>query len=278
MRSWRSDTRRTNIDAAIDVMQTNGIHAYSIQETWLDGDFEKKIIGYHVFHQGLFKQKSSRGRAGVAIILSNDLYRQYVDSGPPPPIQPSDPEHPAHGSFIGLQFHIQVTNNSRGDFKKKRRRSSHEKLQLHLTSAYSPVKHHDQVPFNAYLNGVFTGISPDTLFFQVQDVNAALGTHRDGDEFFSVVGRFGLCKRDKRGVDFLGILQSHNLRAVTTFFSHLHHNWMGFGSTASAHQLDHWITNAHRFVRDAKVVDLGVDSDHSAIRLDLRRYPTPLVD
>merc|ERR1740136_128096 len=78
VRSWRSDTRRTNIDVAIDVMQTNGIHAYSIQETWLDGDFEKDINVYHVFHHGLTKQKSSRGSAGVAIILSNDLYRQYV--------------------------------------------------------------------------------------------------------------------------------------------------------------------------------------------------------
>jgi len=279
VRSWRSDTRRTNIDVAIDVMQTNGIHAYSIQETWLDGDFEKDINGYHVFHHGLSQQKSSRGSAGVAIILSNDLYRQYVDAGSPPPIHPSDPEHPAHGRFIGLQFLIQVTNNSRGAFKKKRRRSLREKVQLYLTSAYSPVKHHDQVPFNAYLNGIFTGIPPDTLFFQGQDVNAALGIHRDGDDFSSVVGRFGLCKRDKRGAEFLGLLQSHNLRAVTTFFRHRHyHTWMDFGSSATVHQLDHWITNAHRFVRDTKVVDLGVDSDHSAIRLDLRRHPTPLVD
>jgi len=76
VRSWRSDTRRTNIDAAINFMQTNGIHAYSIQETWLDGDFEKDINGYHVFHHGLSQQKSSRGSAGVAIILSNDLYSQ----------------------------------------------------------------------------------------------------------------------------------------------------------------------------------------------------------
>ena len=54
-------------------MEKHNISAYLIQETWLDGDFEKKINGYHPFHHELKHQLCKKGQKGVAIILSPDL-------------------------------------------------------------------------------------------------------------------------------------------------------------------------------------------------------------
>ena len=125
---------------------------------------------------------------------------------PPPPIHPTDPEDPAHGRFIGLHLHVWSNNNSKGALRKKRKRNKSEKIPLFITSAYSPVKRKEQEPFNAYLNSVYTTIDPDTRLFQGQDVNAALGIHQDDDDYNDVLGRYGLAKRDKRGIDTIGLL------------------------------------------------------------------------
>ena len=55
VRSLRSKKQYINIDAIINTMEKHNISAYLIQETWLDGDFEKIINGYHLFYHGLKK-------------------------------------------------------------------------------------------------------------------------------------------------------------------------------------------------------------------------------
>ena len=56
VQSLRSDSQSINLDAIIEVMKKNNISIYCIQETWLDGDFVKKINGYIMFHHGLKKK------------------------------------------------------------------------------------------------------------------------------------------------------------------------------------------------------------------------------
>ena len=70
VQSSRSEAQSINLDAIIEMMIKNNISIYSIQETWLDGDFVKEINGYTMFHHGLVSQTCSRGQKGVAIILS----------------------------------------------------------------------------------------------------------------------------------------------------------------------------------------------------------------
>ena len=95
-----------NIDAAINIMVSEEIDIFVVQETWLDGTSLFEINGYHVFTHGLGKQTCSCGQLGVAIILSPTLYDAYTKSGSPPPITPSVPDHVSYGQFIGLCFSI----------------------------------------------------------------------------------------------------------------------------------------------------------------------------
>ena len=53
VRSLLSKKQYINIDAIINTLGKHNISLYLIQETWLDGDFEKIINGYHLFHHGL---------------------------------------------------------------------------------------------------------------------------------------------------------------------------------------------------------------------------------
>ena len=70
VRSWRSESRRANIDAAIGVMIKHNIDIYTVQETWLDGSTHLDVNDYHVFTHGHDTQSCARGQNGVAIILS----------------------------------------------------------------------------------------------------------------------------------------------------------------------------------------------------------------
>lgn len=79
----------------------------------------------------------------------------------------------------------------------------------------------EQEVFNQYLSDVYTGIPPDTLLFQGQDLNASLGCHQEGDGFHEVLGQHGLARRDEKGKEFLDLLQAHNLRAAKIGRAHV---------------------------------------------------------
>ena len=98
-------------------MEEKGLDVYTVQETWLDGNMDWDINGYHVFCHGLPEQTCSRGQSGVAIILSPSLYKDYQDSGSPPPVYSPADNAVTKGRFIGRWFQIRVSNNPRGAFR-----------------------------------------------------------------------------------------------------------------------------------------------------------------
>ena len=273
VRGRRSSTRQANIDVAIGIMEKNRLDAYVVQETWLDGSTHLEINGYHVFTHGHDKQHCSRGQAGVAIILSPTLYHAYQASNCPDPFYLSDPESVQYGRFISITFDIMVDNRSRGAFRQKRKRPSKTPMKICISSAYSPCEHEEQTVFNEFLNSFYSSIPNGTLLYQGQDMNADLGTCSTDETTKLTIGKHGLQRRNKKGTDTISLLQTNNLQVATTHFEHDDYiTWTSFGRTKSKHQLDHWVTNKLDTIHDAKVTELGVDSDHSAtlIRIDLK--------
>ena len=101
-------------------------------------------------------------------------------------------------------------------------------------------------------------------------MNASLGVHEESDGYGTVLGQDGINTRNEKGVEALDLLQTHNLKAATTFHKHTKYNtWMNFCSSDQEYQIDHWITNSICLVKDAGASNLGVDSDHSAVYLEL---------
>ena len=104
-------------------------------------------------------------------------------------------------------------------------------------------------------------------------MNADLGTCSTDETTKLTIGKHGLQQRNEKGTDTISLLQTNNLQVATMHFEHDDYiTWTSFGRTKSKHQLDHWVTNKLDTIHDAKVTELGVDSDHSAtlICIDLK--------
>ena len=93
---------------------------------------------------------------------------------------------------------------------------------------------------------------------------------RINDSVF-IIGNHDLKKRNMKGEEALNLLRSHKFYASTTFFDHKNYTtWKSFDGLNKSFQLDHRITNSLNIIKDAKVIDYGVPSDHSAIVLILK--------
>ena len=120
----------------IDIMARKRIDVYYIKETWLDGDFIRKIDWYAIFHHGLKEQTCSRGKNGVAIILSPTFSKYYKLSGSLPPII-SQEDDITMGRFIGIKLDFKLKVIKKGAFRKKN--IKFETIKLFISSAYHPV-------------------------------------------------------------------------------------------------------------------------------------------
>ena len=58
-------------------MINHNIDVYCVQETWLEGDWDKIINGYLFIHHGVKKCSCKRGNHGVGIFLSPHLQQCY---------------------------------------------------------------------------------------------------------------------------------------------------------------------------------------------------------
>ena len=85
------------------------------------------------------------------------------------------------------------------------------------------------------------------------------------------IGPQSLDNVNEKGLEVINILRSRNLKAPLTFFNHRDKiTWRSFNELKIPFQLDQWIINNLTFITDAKVVDYGIPSDHSAIRVFLK--------
>ena len=63
----------------------------------------------------------------------------------------------------------------------------------------------------------------------------------------------------------------YDLYAPLTFFNHKKRvTWRNFKKEKIPFQLDQWLTNSLDFIKDSKVVNYGIPSDHSAVQLNLK--------
>ena len=106
-------------------------------------------------------------------------------------------------------------------------------------------------------------------------MNASIGLRTNDN----TVGPNGVNTPNKKGKEAINLVKSFNFNTPLTFFNHrFKHTWRGFDSSNKQYQIDQWITNSNQFVKDAKVTDLEVPSDHSAILINVffkRKRPKP---
>ena len=68
-------------ELAVLQMQQLWIDLLLVQETWMEGTWEKKIHGHQIFHHGPEQQESRRGSGGVAFILSPKAISMWKNAG-----------------------------------------------------------------------------------------------------------------------------------------------------------------------------------------------------
>ena len=69
----------------------------------------------------------------------------------------------------------------------------------------------------------------------------------------------------------VNLLWSFNLKAALTFYHHKYKTtWKSFDGKNTAYQLDQWVVNSLSHIKDAYIIDYGVYSDHSEIKIDLK--------
>ena len=232
VRSLRSKKQYINIDAIINTMEKHNISAYLIQETWLDGDFEKIINGYHLFHHGLKKQICKRGQKGIAIILSPDLAKMYNESGCLAHIE----NNIEFGRLIGIKLTIQSEFQEKGAFRKKNKLNGVSSFNLILISSYHPNEIENQIIFNNYLSSIYSEIPSSTILISGHDMNRCIGSKTKN---CISIGKHGLEKINEKGLEAANLLRSFNLKAALTFYDHKHKiTWKIFDGKTTAYQLD----------------------------------------
>ena len=91
--------------------------------------------------------------------------------------------------------------------------------------------------------------------------------------FCDVIGPNGINNRNGQVKDLLFLLNSIKFRVLLTYFRHKNYTtWRSFNSTRYPHMLDNFIFSWPFFhqVKDCKVVNIGMRSDHTAILTSLK--------
>jgi hypothetical protein len=114
------------------------------------------------------------------------------------------------------------------------------------------------------------------------DINAALGTNKqdrrneqeDENDPYSILGPYGIEKRNERGEEILNLASSLDLRVATSYFEHKNGNATRIHKTTKQrYQPDHFFITRKSWanVTDARKRYDGAPSDHLAVMLKLKR-------
>ena len=165
--------------------------------------------------------------------------------------------------------------NFKGAFGKNKKKNKSQTINLFLSSVYHPVDEKDQLFFNNYLSSIYDSVPPNYVLMSGQDMNANIGVSKRKTDCKNI-GTFGFDNRNKKGVEAVNLLRMNNFSAPLTFFDHKNLvTWRSFDGKNTPFQLDHWITNKMGHIKDCKVVNFGVPSDHSAVKIVLK-FKTPI--
>ena len=85
------------------------------------------------------------------------------------------------------------------------------------------------------------------------------------------IGPHGINNRNAKGAEAVILLRIHDLYAPLSFYCHKEKvTWISFDGKNTKFQLDQWITNSTSNIQDCKVINYGVPSDQSTIKMNLK--------
>ena len=240
-------------------MEEESIYAVTIQETWLEGNFQLQLPGEkRLIHHGPPTQDSKRGRGGVAIILSKQAVQDWERNN-------FEIEYGGTEECGTTRLLAVVTKPLKGGEKKSN--------VLKIVSAYFP----DSAKNEETLKGFYESFkdickvnSKSTLIVGA-DTNAATGRSKSGEK--NPVGPYGNPHVNNRGKKLIDLLKETNLKDTTSFFKHKRFNTWFNHLDNKPYALDKILVqnNCKRVkVTDSKVVVGGAQSDHLPVKLTLK--------
>ena len=255
----------TKLEHLVHRMRHDDIDAWLVQETWLeDDDFSTTIGGYHMFRHNSPIGTTGRDHLfrGVAIILSPRYYLAWRAAGSPSPITTTSSGAFA-GRFIGLNLKFDC-------FDSKGRRVKGKSLSLFLASIYHPCHDAPHEQFLETLTSILQNVPRNSNLIIGADINAKVG-HRDCEEFKAVLGPHGPPQRNTRGSNLLSLYLFHELRIENTFFDAPNHTTFANIKDGDKTMIDIFACakNLHCRVRNCRTIAYGIESDHTAVQLDL---------
>ena len=241
---------------------------------------------HHNYKDKAMKDKGTtrvkRGlRRGVAIILNEKFYDAWKLAGSIEPVTSSTTgDH--GGRIIGLTLKFPKIDGRGKKIKDSEGRQDYFKI--FLMSVYMPALkknlEKDEVqPHGDFISNELGPILRDAPrnaeIIMGSDINASIGTRIDAEE--TVLGPNGRDYRGSsensraRGEDVLNMLMQQSMRVQNTYFTHDSYDTYYHKNGQFPVMYDIFATSQslHKRVRDCKVVDNGVESDHKAVKMSI---------
>ena len=256
------------LEYLVNKMRRDNIDVYLLQETWDEGDWTKIVDGYTIFHHNNMEKKS---RTGVAIILSPKFSEAWKRAGGLDPLK-NTRGGMFEGRFIGVKLKFPLVSDTGRQVKGKWQN-------VFVSSVYHPYDD-TYSEFNTVLDTMLSKVSRDYDTIIGGDINANIG-RGDCEELEDVMGPYGLDGRNEKGRDLLQTYQTNDLCVMNTVFPHPNHvTFVSFNEEKTKCMLDIIAVSRSiiKKILSCNVVDDGVRSDHSAVRMRLAMYSIKVKD
>lgn len=155
-------------------------------------------------------------------------------------------------------------------FNSRGRQVKGKSLSLFLASTYHPCHDVPHEQFLETLNSILQQVPQNSNLIIGADINAKVGC-QDCDEFKAVLGPHGPPQRNTHGSNLLSLYLSHEIHIENTFFDSPNHTT--FTNIKDGDKTMIYVFTCakklHRRVRNCRTIADGVESDHTAVQLDL---------
>jgi len=143
-------------------------------------------------------------------------------------------------------------------------------MPIFLASVYHPCHDTPHEIFIQTLNSLLQLVPKHSKIIISADINAKVGK-RDCEDFKAVLGPHGPAGRNTRGFNLLSLYVSHELRIENTFFDASNHTTFTNVKDGDKTMIDKFACakSFHCRVRNCCTIAEGVESDHTAVSLDL---------